>query len=247
MTSAEPSQPSNVVTAIVPAYREEARIGATVRALRAIPAVGDVLVVDDGSTDRTASVAREAGATVLSLPRRRGKAGAMEAGLRAASLPYVAFVDGDVGASAEHIATLITPVLAGDADVAIALMPLEGGPRGFGLVTGLSRWAARRYGGLTLQSAICGQRVMSRETALKLLPFGRGYAVETRCAIIFGRLGLKVVEAPVPMEHRRTGRDLRGLLHRARQFAHVLEETARWTLWRGRQRDGEDRRTWPSA
>ncbi|TMK82640.1 MAG: glycosyltransferase, partial [Actinobacteria bacterium] len=69
------------IAALVPARNEAARIGETVRALRSVPDVGEVIVIDDASTDDTAVRATEAGAAVLRLAARRGKGGALLAGL----------------------------------------------------------------------------------------------------------------------------------------------------------------------
>jgi glycosyltransferase involved in cell wall biosynthesis len=215
---------------IVPALNEGDRIASTVRALWACGYVGQVVVVDDGSRDETASEARAAGASVFQHSRRCGKGAALQSGLGLAERDWVAFIDGDLASSAGCISTLAEPVLLGEFDVAIARMPFPGGLRGFGLVMGLSRWAVRRFGGLELSNPLCGQRVMSKDTALRLLPMGHGYAIETRSAIVFGRLGLTVTEVPLPIEHRRSGRDLRGILHRAAQLRDVAVESLRWAL-----------------
>ncbi|HJU00566.1 MAG TPA: glycosyltransferase, partial [Actinomycetes bacterium] len=71
------------VLALVPAKDEAERVGATVRALRELPGVAEVLVVSDGSADATAANALEAGAHCLDLPRTLGKGGALNAGLAA--------------------------------------------------------------------------------------------------------------------------------------------------------------------
>lgn len=218
------------LTAIVPARNEADRIADTVRALGACPVVGQVVVIDDGSRDDTAHVATEAGAAVHSHPRRFGKGAAMQSGIGLASLSWVAFIDGDLAKTAGLVSTLADPVLAGEADVAIAVMSFPGGLRGMGIVMGLSRWAVRRWGGIQLQNPLCGQRVMSAETARRLAPLAPGYAVETRSAILFGRLGLRVAEVPLELEHRRSGRNLRGILHRGAQFRDVLVEVFRWAL-----------------
>ncbi|HLS61950.1 MAG TPA: glycosyltransferase, partial [Ruania sp.] len=68
------------VAAVIPAKDEEDRIAATVRAVRAIPHVDLVLVVDDGSEDDTQHLARRAGAVVVRHSVNRGKASAMETG-----------------------------------------------------------------------------------------------------------------------------------------------------------------------
>lgn len=233
MTSLEPPHSrKRAISVIVPACNEADRIGATVTALWACPHVGQVVVIDDGSRDGTGEVAAAAGASVHRHPRRCGKGAALQSGIGYARLPYVAFIDGDIGDTAAALPSLAEPVLGGQADVTIALMPLPGRRAGFGLVTGLARWAVLRYGGLDLSNPLCGQRVMSRENALKLVPFAPGYAIETRAAIQFGRFGLRVIEVPVEMTHRRSGRDLRGLLHRAAQLRDVLRECFYWAVRR---------------
>jgi len=75
-------------SALIPAFNEEDRIAATVRAVSGLRGVSEVIVIDDGSTDKTAGSAAEAGpARVLRLPRNRGKGAALDAGLREAREP----------------------------------------------------------------------------------------------------------------------------------------------------------------
>jgi glycosyltransferase involved in cell wall biosynthesis len=219
---------------VIPAWNESARIAATVSAAFACPLVASVVVVDDGSSDATAQQARDAGAEVVVPPTRGGKARAIVAGLERVRTPITALLDADLGASASCLTELAEPVVAGRAEAAIADMPFDGGRRGLGLVTALSRWAVRRFGGLVLDNPICGQRVMLTEVARQvLIPPARGFAVEIRSTIILGRLGKRVEVVAVPMAHRRTRYDLRGLVHRWRQFRDVLVEVVRWVLGRG--------------
>src|SRR6476660_3793221 len=74
------TSPATGVAAVIPAKDEADRIAATVRAVLGLPGVDLVVVVDDGSTDATAEVAREAGAEVVRHARNRGKAAAMTTG-----------------------------------------------------------------------------------------------------------------------------------------------------------------------
>ena len=127
-----------VVAVIVPAKDEAARIGATVRAALQIPDVAVVVVVDDGSTDRTAEVASGAGAEVTRHARNRGKGAAMQTGVAYVAHHLAAdallFVDADLQDSALATAALVTPVLQAAADMTIAVLPpqsIAGGGRGF--------------------------------------------------------------------------------------------------------------------
>ncbi|MBD3174271.1 MAG: glycosyltransferase [Armatimonadia bacterium] len=224
------------LTAIVPAYNEAARIGSTVRGLRSALCVGRIIVVDDASIDATASHATGAGAELIQLARRSGKGRAVEVGLQEVDTPFVAVIDGDLAGTSALVETLAQPVLRGRADVAIAAMPMPGGRRGFGLVTGLARWAVRRYGGIEVDNPLCGQRVMTKQAALAVLPSARGFGLETRSTIVHGRLGHRVTVVPVEMTHRRTGRDWAGAWHRSRQLRDVAAEVAWWASGAGARR-----------
>jgi hypothetical protein len=108
------------VVAIVPAHNEAPRIGAVLEVLAAHPLLDHVLVVDDGSKDDTADVARSYGVEVLSLNPNRRKGGAMLAGIEhlaetgviANEDDVVLFVDADLlGFRAEHVAQLAAPMI----------------------------------------------------------------------------------------------------------------------------------------
>ncbi|MCS6936693.1 MAG: glycosyltransferase family 2 protein [Candidatus Bipolaricaulota bacterium] len=96
------------VSAVIPAYNEAERIAAVLEPLKRVPAVRQVIVVDDGSTDGTAHVARHHGAQVISLPVNRGKAAALDAGVRRARYDTVLFLDADlVGLRPDHIQRML--------------------------------------------------------------------------------------------------------------------------------------------
>src|ERR1700712_3307309 len=97
--------------AIVPAYNEEGAVGATVADLREHAQSFDVLVVDDGSTDNTADVAREAGAAGVKLPFNLGIGGAVQAGYQYAlerGYDVAVQVDGDGQHDARDIQRLLS-------------------------------------------------------------------------------------------------------------------------------------------
>jgi glycosyltransferase involved in cell wall biosynthesis len=118
-------QQQNVVV-IVPAYNEEETIGGVLDVLVGHPLIGEVIVVSDGSTDRTADVARHSGARVLELPENAGKGAAMQAGISSTAAEIVLFLDADlIGLRSEHVEDMLRPVLDGDWQMAVGVF--EGG------------------------------------------------------------------------------------------------------------------------
>jgi glycosyltransferase involved in cell wall biosynthesis len=224
------------VAVVIPALNEADRIGATVTAAAALPGVDEVIVVDDGSRDATARVAEQAGASVLSHARNRGKAAAMETGAAAVQAldqrdgtsRLLLFLDADLGDTAAEAGPLITPVAAGEADMTIAAFSSRVKLGGHGFVVRLSAAGIRRATGWTPIQPLNGQRCLSRKAFDAARPLARGFGVETAMSIDLKRKGLRIIEVEVPLAHRATGTDLRSQLHRARQFADVA-----WALaWR---------------
>lgn len=110
------------VTAVIPAYNEAARIGAVLEPVLAAPSVHEVIVVDDGSTDRTAEVAAGYGVKVVRLPENRGKGAALVAGAREAKGDVFLFLDADLtGLTPKHVEDLVRAYAQGQAEVVIAV------------------------------------------------------------------------------------------------------------------------------
>jgi glycosyltransferase involved in cell wall biosynthesis len=108
---------------IIPAYNEGSRLGGVLDALQDLPADWERLVVDDGSQDDTATVARtRPDVHVLELPRNLGKGAAMWEGAIRSQADALIFIDADLrGLTAAHVEALAAPVLAGDAEMSIGL------------------------------------------------------------------------------------------------------------------------------
>lgn len=206
---------------VIPAYNEADRIAETVRAATSVPGVSEVIVVDDGSVDNTAEQAAAAGATVLRLAVNRGKGAALARGLALARGEVIVLLDADVGETASEIARLLGPVLAGEADMAIARFPAPPTRRGLGLVRGVARWGLRLLTGQDFASPLSGQRAV-RRAWLDGLPLAEGFGVEVGLTVDLWRRGCRIVEVPVAMRHRETGMDLAGLRHRGRELLHIL-------------------------
>jgi len=109
------------ILAIVPAFNEEANIAQVIKDLQGLSLL-DIVVIDDGSTDHTAKIAKDAGAHVVSLPFNLGIGAAVQTGYSYARLAGYAIavqVDADGQHDAQYVPKLIAPILSGDRDVVI--------------------------------------------------------------------------------------------------------------------------------
>lgn len=224
----------NKVAAIIPAFNEENEIFKTVRAVRCIPEVGCILVVDDGSEDGTAKEALRAGARVLSLPNRKGKGAALSCGLKIVEGDVILFLDADLGDTAREARHLLKPVLEGRADMAIARFPGIKGKSGLGLVRGLARKGVKYFTGLDVGSPLSGQRALRREILRRVAPLPPGFGIEVALTIRAAREGFRILEVPVKMRHRDYGRTPAGFGHRGKQFLAVAAVLIRLLLAGGR-------------
>lgn len=211
-----------MISAVIPAYNEAATIQKTISALASLGLIDEIIVVDDGSRDETAQRARDAGAFVISLPQNGGKAKALAAGVKEARGEILCFADADLGESAREFRHLIPPVLAGRADMTVAVFPPAKRKGGFGVVKGLAVFGISRLGGYKAAAPLSGQRVLRRIVWETSAPALTGFGVEVGLTVECLRHGFTLLEVPVQMTHRETGRDLDGFRHRGRQFWDLL-------------------------
>ena len=200
------------ILAIVPAWNEVENIGPVIQNLKTTSPWLDVLVIDDGSTDQTAEVARAHGAMVISLPVNLGIGGAVQTGfLYAVKNHYdVALqVDGDGQHRAEEIKKLVDPVLMGETDVTIGSRFLE-------KTSYKSAWP-RRLGiyllSKTIQSVVrksytdptSGFRAYNQK-ALRIVSthYSTDYP-EPDAIVTLLKNGLRVIEVSVEMDARLSG------------------------------------------
>ena len=201
------------LSVLIAARDEEARIGATVEALRRSFPEAEVLVADDGSRDSTAAAAERAGARVVRLPRL-GKGQALTLAEREAPPGRLLLCDADLDGD-------LAPLLEDGADLTIAAFAERQGG-GLGIAKGTARALVRAVGGFEAREPLSGQRALSpaaRETCFPLAP---GFGCEVRMTIDAARAGLRVEERELPLRHRATARDPRGFLHRGRQLLDAV-------------------------
>ena len=197
---------------IVPAYNEAGMIHRVVQDLSRHAPWADVLVVNDGSRDETAEVARNAGATVVSLPVNLGIGGAVQTGYRyafRAGYDLAFQFDGDGQHRASRLADLAEPVLAESADLVVGSRFLK--PRG--LTASGMRWigikilAAVISGvvGRKISDPTSGFRVAGRRAiALFACEYPQDYP-EPESLVLVHQQGLRVCEVPTTMRRRLRG------------------------------------------
>jgi len=200
--------------AIVPALNEQHALPAVIAELRAFDPGLDLVVVDDGSVDRTPDIARALGARVLRLPFNLGIGGAVQTGFRYAfenDYDLAVRVDGDGQHDAAQLGRLIAPVLAGEADIVV-------GSRFASDEQGYRSSRTRRIGIRLLArvvSRIVGQRVTDTTSGFQALNkhgialFARDYPhdyPEVEATVMVFKHRLRLVEVPVTMRERGGGR-----------------------------------------
>ncbi len=111
------------VVAVVPAYNEEKTLGDVLAVLASVPGLDGIFVISDGSTDRTAAVARSAGATCIELEQNIGKGGALKVGIDQADAEVYLFLDADlIGLTPLHVQDLLAPVVTGEAQMSVGIL-----------------------------------------------------------------------------------------------------------------------------
>jgi hypothetical protein len=214
MTPAPPSdsRPSGKLLILIPAYNEEGAVGAVVQQVRAVCPAATVAVVDDGSWDGTAAVARAAGAEVLQLPHHLGLGGAVQMGYRFAyeqGYDRVVRVDGDGQHVAEDIPKLLAALDEGDYDLVAGSRFLE--PNGYRIeplrrLGGLIfSWILRPILGQTITDPTSGFIAVNRR-ALEV--FGRSFPLEypeIEALVVLKRKAFRFRETPARMRPRLAG------------------------------------------
>jgi glycosyltransferase involved in cell wall biosynthesis len=190
----------------IPCLNEEATLASTIadlpRALAGFDAV-ELLVIDDGSTDRTVAVARECGVEhIVRLTNNKGLAAGFQAGLDAClklGADVVVNTDADNQYRGADVAKLVAPILAGEADMVVGDRQVATIEHFSGPKKGLQRlgsWAVRRLSGTEVTDTTSGFRAYNREAALGLLVVD-SFTYTLESLIQAGKMLVAVDEVPV--------------------------------------------------
>jgi glycosyltransferase involved in cell wall biosynthesis len=197
---------ASTISVVLPAKNEAGAIGAVVAAVRALGFVQQVIVVDDGSTDDTAAIARAAGAQVLSRPYSMGNGAAIKAGARAATGDVLVFMDADGQHDPADIARLLAKLDEGY-DMAVGARG-QGSQAsvGRGVANGVYNRLASWMTGHPVQDLTSGFRAVRAakfREFLYLLP--NGFSYPTTCTMAFFRSADPVAYVPI-VPARRIGK-----------------------------------------
>jgi polyisoprenyl-phosphate glycosyltransferase len=200
--------------AVVPAFNEEITIGPVIEVLKQTKSIGEIIVVSDGSTDRTARIARQKGVTVVDLKNNIGKGGAMKRGVDKTSSDIVVFLDADlVGLTRRHVEDLARPVITGGADMSIGLF--DGGR----VATDIAQ---------VLMPFLSGQRAVSRKILDELSDMDVArFGVEVALTRYVREKGYRVEQVPLAgLTHRMKEEKLgfgKGFLARLRMYWEIVK------------------------
>lgn len=243
---------------IVPAFNEENNLGVVLGALRDARSDCDVIVVDDGSSDRTAGVARALGATVISHAKNRGYGAALVTGYRGAierGYETVVQLDADGQHDPAQVEKLLVELRAGRVDIVFGSRMVAGGghetslPRLIGIH--LFAWLGRALTGRRITDSTSGFAAMNRRALAFLADNTPDDYPDLNVLYALHRAGIRVTEVPVTMRPRRSGESqlhhgLRPVLYVPKMLRYLYEvhraPPARPVEDRASRRDAGD---WP--
>jgi glycosyltransferase involved in cell wall biosynthesis len=189
------------VSVVVPAYNEEAAIAEVVGGLRAAAAWAEVLVVDDGSTDRTAERAAAAGARVVRHPYNKGNGAAVKTGLREARSEVVLLLDADGQHQPQEALRLVAGIGPYDMVIGARSRGDQSALRALGntVFEALASWLTGR----DIPDLTSGFRAARRDRMLEflhLLP--NGFSYPTTSCLAFLKAGYNVAFEPIHARRR---------------------------------------------
>lgn len=219
---------------IIPAYNEERFIGKVLNDIKNTNLPADILVVNDGSTDNTSGIARQAGVAVLDIPFNIGYGLAIQTGFRFATdygYDFVFTMDGDGQHDPSFAKNLIEAMDREDADVVIGSRFLEGTYK-MGTARRIGAWLfskiARFYTGTNFTDPTSGFQLLNRNV-FSYLSKSDNYPLDypdVNIIMALHKMRFKVVEAPVRMVEKPEGKSmhsgLRPLIYIVRMFLAII-------------------------
>ncbi len=201
MSGAAPIRP--VATVIAPAFNEERAMPVVLAALAPLRDAGiDVLVVDDGSTDRTAEIARQAGVRVVQLERNSGKAAAVRAGLAEITSDKVVVIDADGTYPADAIPEIVRLLDDHDVVVGVRTRGRENIPPLNRIGNSVIRTAVHWFSGFRSADPLTGLYGLRRAHLIAMKLDSDGFGLEVEIGVKAARMGLRWIDHPITYGER---------------------------------------------
>jgi len=184
-----------MISIIVPAYNEEKRIESTLKRIKKVSVAKEIIVIDDGSKDRTAAKAGKY-AKVIRHTVNKGKGAAMRAGARAARGDVLVFIDASQF-EPEEIPKLLERMKESKADMVVGVRDFRIIPWHRRITNNLTKLAILMGTGNYISDALSGFRVITRKAFLSLGTQESRYCIESEINFRAFKYGLKMAEVPV--------------------------------------------------
>ncbi len=217
------------VSVIIPAYNEEDTVAKVVQVVRNVSFVDEIIVVNDGSSDKTEEEAIKAGAIVINHETNKGKGEALYTGYKQAECDVIAFIDADIyNLTSKKVESMIMPILLGDAEITKTKFS-----RVSGRVTELTAKPLLNFffPEISFEQPLSGQ-FAARKNTLKKINFEKDYGVDVGIVIDADVLGISIMEIDIgEIEHDMSplsdlnlmaNEVVRTIISRANKYGRVL-------------------------
>ena len=187
------------VSVIIPAFNEENTVATVVEVIKKVSCVDEIIVVNDGSSDKTAEEALKAGATVINHEVNKGKGEALFTGYKSAECDIIAFIDADIhNLTSKKVEAMIKPILTGKTEITKTKFARESGR-----VTELTAKPLLNFffPEISFEQPLSGQ-FAARKEILKKIHFEKDYGVDVGIVIDADVLGISIMEVDIgAIEH----------------------------------------------
>lgn len=217
------------VSVIIPAYNEEDTVAKVVEVVRNVSFVDEIIVVNDGSSDKTEEEAIKAGAIVINHETNKGKGEALYTGYKEAECDVIAFIDADIyNLTSKKVESMIMPILLGDAEITKTKFS-----RVSGRVTELTAKPLLNFffPEISFEQPLSGQ-FAARKSTLRKINFEKDYGVDVGIVIDADVLGISIMEIDIgEIEHDMSplsdlnlmaNEVVRTIISRANKYGRVL-------------------------
>ncbi|HIH61096.1 MAG TPA: glycosyltransferase family 2 protein [Methanobacteriales archaeon] len=214
------------IAALIPAYNEELTIGTIILLCREY--VDEVIVVDDGSTDRTAKVAEAAGARVIRHEKNRGKGAALKTGFKATDADVIVTLDGDGQHNPNEIPKLVRPIIDGMADIVNGSRYLSGSDKNTPFYRRVGQKildkATNILTRLDITDTQSGFRAFSKDTIPYFNFKEDGFAIESEMLSDAAESNLRIVEVEIGVTYDVEGSTKHPLSHGASVLYRIIRD-----------------------